>query len=224
MNAWQRRGRRLIGLHGPPETTVAAFWSELRPDRAPTLGRPLPTYGVVVLDAHDPRRVLPPGEVGEIGLTGVGVARGYVGRADLTRQAFLDPTPAGRVFRSGDLGRITADGEVERVARLEGSGRSRSPPAPGERPASTEARPRRQSSRTVVFRQPPSAPPQPGAATVAPSPAKRISPPPGTSPRRARRARCAEADLPRTRRGSRGRRQLGVERAPRPPKPRSPRS
>ena len=177
VNAWQRRGRRLIGLHGPPETTVAAFWSELRPDRAPTLGRPLPTYGVVVLDAHDPRRVLPPGEVGEIGITGVGVARGYVGRADLTRQAFLDPTPAGRVFRSGDLGRITADGEVERVARLDGSGgrglrelpaNAQPPPRPG---------PRRRSSRTVVFRQPPGAPPAPGTAPRSPRrQPERISP------------------------------------------------
>ena len=163
LEAWQRPRRRLIGLHGPPETTVAALWSELNADRAPTLGRPLPTYGVVVLDAHDPTRVLPPGEVGEIGITGLGVARGYVGRADLTRQAFLDATPAGRVFRTGDLGRITADGEVERIARLNGSAGRGVRDHPGNAQPPPSAAPRRRSSRTVVIRQPPGAPPDPGS-------------------------------------------------------------
>ncbi len=169
VNAWQRRGRRLIGLHGPPETTVAALWSELGPDRAPTLGRPLPTYGVVVLDAHDPTRVLPPGEIGEIGITGVGVARGYVGRADLTRQAFLDPTPAGRVFRTGDLGRITADGEIERIARIDGSAGRGAREHPTNALPPPRPRPRRRSSRTVVLHRPLGAPPAPGITPRPPS-------------------------------------------------------
>ena len=187
LEAWQRPRRRLIGLHGPPETTVAALWSELHADRAPTLGRPLPTYGVVVLDAHDPTRVLPPGEVGEIGITGVGVARGYVGRADLTRQAFLDATPAGRVFRTGDLGRITADGEVERIARLNGSAGRGVRDHPGNAQPPPSAAPRRRSSRTVVMRQPPGAPPAPASHRgLAPSPARAHPTPPATAPDRAR--------------------------------------
>lgn len=138
VSTWHRPGRRLIGLHGPPETTAAAFWSELRPDRPPTLGRSLPTYGVVVLDVRNPGRVLSPGEVGEIGITGVGVARGYVGRADLTRHAFLGDTPPGRVFRTGDLGRLTAEGEVERIARIDGASGRGGPRAPWQRSATVE--------------------------------------------------------------------------------------
>jgi non-ribosomal peptide synthetase-like protein len=190
LRAWQHPRRRLIGLHGPPETTVAALWSELDPDRTPTLGRPLPTYGVVVLDVQDPTHVLPPGELGELGITGVGVARGYVGRADQTRQAFLGPTPADRVFRTGDLARITADGEVERIGRLDRSaGRGiREHPANAQPPP--RPRPRRRSSRTVVLHQPPGAPPAPRTTPRSPSRTPRRQPertPPHQPPPRVER-------------------------------------
>ena len=126
---WQRTGRRIVGLHGAPETTVASLGTELRPDRPVTLGRPLPGYGVVIADPADPRRVLPAGGIGEIAITGPGVARGYVGRRDLTAEAFVPapgPSTPGRgpglMFRTGDLGRITPAGDVERIARLDGAG------------------------------------------------------------------------------------------------------
>ncbi|HSK57832.1 MAG TPA: AMP-binding protein, partial [Actinomycetospora sp.] len=153
---WRRPGRRIVGLHGPPEATVAALWAELHPQRPATLGRPLPGYGVVVIDPADPRRVLPVGAIGEIGITGVGVARGYVGRRDLTAEAFV-PAPGrgpGRMFRTGDLGRITPAGDVERVARMDGVG------GRGERipPSAVRPTPRpgpRRSNRTTVMTLPP---------------------------------------------------------------------
>lgn len=126
---WHRTGRRIVGLHGAPETTVASLGTELRPDRPATLGRPLPGYGVVIADPADPRRVLPAGGIGEIAITGPGVARGYVGRRDLTAEAFVPapgPSTPGRgpglMFRTGDLGRITPAGDVERIARMDGAG------------------------------------------------------------------------------------------------------
>ncbi|WP_345379031.1 Pls/PosA family non-ribosomal peptide synthetase [Actinomycetospora straminea] len=141
---WHRPGRRLVGVYGPPEATVAALWTELRPDRTATLGVPLPTGRVVVLDPGRPARTLPPGAVGEIGLAGAGVARGYVGRADLDRETFVpDPVdipgnPSGRVVRTGDLGRVTEDGEVEFLGRLaDAGGRGARPTVPvvARRPA-----------------------------------------------------------------------------------------
>ncbi|TQM44563.1 Pls/PosA family non-ribosomal peptide synthetase [Pseudonocardia cypriaca] len=122
---WHREGRRFLNVYGPTEATVTATWTVAHPDRAVTIGGPLPTYSIVVLDPDDPRRALPPGDVGEIGIAGIGLARGYVRRDDLTAKAFvpdfLDITgnPSGRIYRTGDLGRVNADGEIEYLGRID---------------------------------------------------------------------------------------------------------
>ncbi|MCB5292667.1 Pls/PosA family non-ribosomal peptide synthetase [Arthrobacter sp. SO3] len=121
---WHRPGRRFLNVYGPTEATVTATWALLAPDRPVSLGVPLPTYSAVILDPHE-SRALPPGESGEIGLAGVGLARGYVNRPDLTEQAFIPDflgignNPSGRIYRTGDLGRINADGEIEYFGRID---------------------------------------------------------------------------------------------------------
>ncbi len=60
----------------------------LVPDRPVTIGVPLPTYTVVILP-EDKDEVVPDGEVGEIGIAGIALARGYLNREDLTRQKFI---------------------------------------------------------------------------------------------------------------------------------------
>lgn len=122
---WHRPGRRFLNVYGPTETTVTATWTVLSPDRPVTIGRPLPTYSVVVLDPEDPGRVLPLGEPGELGIAGIGLARGYLNRDDLTDKAFVpDPlgladNPSGRIYRTGDLARINTDGEIEYLGRID---------------------------------------------------------------------------------------------------------
>ncbi|MFY9635861.1 MAG: Pls/PosA family non-ribosomal peptide synthetase, partial [Cellulosimicrobium cellulans] len=124
VSRWHRPGRRFLNVYGPTEATVTATWSLLDPDRPVSLGVPLPTYTAVILDP-DGTRALPPGEPGEIGLAGVGLARGYVNRPDLTEQAFIPDflgignNPSGRIYRTGDLGRINADGEIEYFGRID---------------------------------------------------------------------------------------------------------
>ena len=81
---WHRPGRRFLNVYGPTEATVTATWAVVDPDRPVTIGVPLPTYSAVILDPDDPGRALPPGQVGEIGIAGIGLARGYVNRDDLT--------------------------------------------------------------------------------------------------------------------------------------------
>ncbi|HEX9087231.1 MAG TPA: Pls/PosA family non-ribosomal peptide synthetase [Arthrobacter sp.] len=121
---WHRPGRRFLNVYGPTEATVTATWALLDPDRPVSLGVPLPTYSAVILDPHE-SRALPAGESGEIGLAGVGLARGYVNRPDLTEQAFIPDflgignNPSGRIYRTGDLGRINADGEIEYFGRID---------------------------------------------------------------------------------------------------------
>ena len=95
-----------------------------------TIGVPLPTYSTVILDPDDPHQALPPGEIGEIGIAGVGLARGYVNRDDLTDKAFIPDflgipdNPSGRIYRTGDLGRVNDDGEIEYLGRIDRRSRS----------------------------------------------------------------------------------------------------
>jgi non-ribosomal peptide synthetase-like protein len=115
---WDRPGRRLLHLYGPTEAGVAAVWTELHPGRPTTLGVPLPTYSTVVLDTADPYRALPHGEIGEIGIAGIGLARGYRD-PELTETAFIPDfigipgNPSGRIFRTGDRGRVDPSGQLE---------------------------------------------------------------------------------------------------------------
>ncbi|EST36670.1 hypothetical protein M878_00825 [Streptomyces roseochromogenus subsp. oscitans DS 12.976] len=117
---WSRPGRRIVNTYGPTEATVTATVQELRPSRPVTIGRPLPTYTAVLLDErHEP---VPQGAVGEICLGGPGLARGYVGRPDLTADRFIRHALApggGRLYRTGDLGRMTAQGEIEYLGRAD---------------------------------------------------------------------------------------------------------
>ncbi|WIG16258.1 Pls/PosA family non-ribosomal peptide synthetase [Kocuria rosea] len=121
---WHRPGRRFLNVYGPTEATVTATMAVAHPDRPVTLGEPLPTYSAVILDP-DEARVLPNGELGEIGLAGVGLAKEYVNRDDLTAKAFipdfigLPDNPSGRIYRTGDLGRFNEDGDIEYHGRID---------------------------------------------------------------------------------------------------------
>jgi non-ribosomal peptide synthetase-like protein len=121
---WSRPGRTLLNSYGPTETTVTATLGVLDPDRPVTIGKPLPTYSIVVLDPDEDLAV-ELGEQGEIGIAGVGVGEGYLNRPELTEKKFigdflaLPNNSSGRIYRTGDLGRITADGEIEYLGRID---------------------------------------------------------------------------------------------------------
>ncbi|MET0320040.1 MAG: Pls/PosA family non-ribosomal peptide synthetase, partial [Duganella sp.] len=128
---WSRPGRQMFNTYGPTEATVSASLARLLPGRPVTIGTPLPNYGLMVVavieDAHvDPAslRLLPAGEVGELCITGPGLAAGYLGRPDLTAEKFLvNPWASGRhdarLYRTGDLARIGEDGEVTCLGRAD---------------------------------------------------------------------------------------------------------
>ncbi|MEA1673116.1 non-ribosomal peptide synthetase, partial [Nitrospirillum sp. BR 11163] len=104
--------------YGPTENTAATTIGRMDPD-APrlTAGRPLPNIRVMILDAQG--RQVPPGAIGEIWVAGASLAQGYLNRADLTKRAF--PIAAdGRRYRTGDLGRWTAGGELLVLGRTDG--------------------------------------------------------------------------------------------------------
>lgn len=121
---WARDGRKILNAYGPTEATVTCTLTELLPDKPVTIGGPLPTYTIVILDP-DKREEISAGGMGEIGIAGVGLAQGYLNRPDLTEQKFipdfigLPNNPSKRIYRSGDLGCINADGEVEFHGRID---------------------------------------------------------------------------------------------------------
>ena len=113
---WSKPWRRMLNTYGPTETTVTATWTELEAGRSVTIGRPLPGYTVHILDEQ--LQQVAPGESGEICIGGAGVAVGYVNRLDLTAAKFVS-TPFGRLYRSGDLGRLAPNGEIEYLGRID---------------------------------------------------------------------------------------------------------
>ncbi|WP_394004500.1 amino acid adenylation domain-containing protein [Luteimonas sp. WGS1318] len=110
----------LHNLYGPTEAAVdVSFWPASADDTSHPvpIGFPVWNTRLYVLDAR--MRALPPGVVGDLYLGGVQLARGYLGRDDLTTERFLDDphVPGARIYRTGDLARWRDDGAVEFLGR-----------------------------------------------------------------------------------------------------------
>jgi non-ribosomal peptide synthetase-like protein len=121
---WHRPDRLILNAYGPTECSVSSTLKALAPGKPVTIGVPLPTYTAVVLDEDAPIQ-LAHGAVGEIGIAGICLARGYLNRADLTERKFipdflsLPNNPSGRIYRTGDYGRVRDDGELEFHGRID---------------------------------------------------------------------------------------------------------
>ena len=115
-------GRVMWNAYGPTEATVWATVARCEPSELqPPIGRPIQNAAVYILDPN--LQLVPEDVAGEICIGGVGVARGYLGRPELTAERFVrDPfsaDPQARLYRSGDLGRWRADGQLEFLGRLD---------------------------------------------------------------------------------------------------------
>ncbi|MEV0033004.1 non-ribosomal peptide synthase/polyketide synthase [Nocardia sp. NPDC050793] len=115
-------GPRLVNMYGITETTVHVSYRPIEPGTgsASVIGGAIPGLAVRVLDAR--LRPVPVGVPGEIYVSGGQLARGYLGRAALTASRFVaDPYAAdgSRAYRSGDLARWTADGDLEYLGRAD---------------------------------------------------------------------------------------------------------
>jgi amino acid adenylation domain-containing protein len=115
---------RLINMYGITETTVHVTYrpiglAELDRNAGSVIGEPIPDLRLFVLD--DNLVPVATGEVGEIYVAGAGVSRGYLNRPDLTAERFFDwRSPDGesvRLYKTGDLGRPLADGDLEYLGR-----------------------------------------------------------------------------------------------------------
>ena len=128
LDGWFRRHGddrpQLVNMYGITETTVHVTHRRLRradalARRGSLIGRPLPDLSVRVLDPA--MRPVPEGVAGEMWVGGAGVAQGYLNRPELTAERFVaDPWGAGKLYRSGDLARWRAGGELEYLGRIDG--------------------------------------------------------------------------------------------------------
>ncbi len=114
--------RAFFNLYGPTETTILASVARCVPaHRDPPIGFAIGNTRLYVLDAR--LEPVPIGVAGELHIAGTGVGRGYLNRADLTRERFLpDPfsTEAGaRMYKTGDLARYLPDGQLEFLGRID---------------------------------------------------------------------------------------------------------
>ena len=115
---------RVVNGYGLTETAVCSTIYDVTPadladGRQPPIGKPLPNQRAYVLDRDlEPQ---PIGCPGELYVAGLGVARGYAGRPDLTAACFLpDPFAAGgRMYRTGDLAAVRADGNLVYLGRAD---------------------------------------------------------------------------------------------------------
>ncbi|WP_201367419.1 non-ribosomal peptide synthetase, partial [Dictyobacter formicarum] len=120
MSVWATT-HHFFNAYGPTETTVCASIAACLPHEPLSIGRPIAQTQLYVLDAH--LQPVPIGVTGELYIGGIGLARGYHQRADLTAERFVphpfSTLPGQRLYRSGDRVRYRADGSLEYLGRLD---------------------------------------------------------------------------------------------------------
>jgi amino acid adenylation domain-containing protein len=115
------KGRSFFNGYGPTESTVCATIALCQPNgQKPLIGKPLSNLRIYILDAHN--QPLPTDIPGELCIAGVGLARGYFNRPELTAQKFMEVELFGqveRIYKTGDLARWKDDGNLEYLGRID---------------------------------------------------------------------------------------------------------
>ena len=116
---WGNKGIRIIDKYGPTETTVSAIQRDIQlPIEERHIGKPIGNTKCYVVDSFF--NLQPLGVPGELCIGGAGLARGYLNRADLTSEKFIDnPFGKGKIYKTGDLVRWLPSGNIEFLGRID---------------------------------------------------------------------------------------------------------
>ncbi|WP_160672477.1 non-ribosomal peptide synthetase [Clostridium sp. C8-1-8] len=112
-----------INAYGPTETTICStIWhynDEASDNLSVPIGKPINNYSIYILDKNN--SLLPIGVVGELCVSGEGLARGYLNREELTKEKFIDNPfePGEKMYKTGDLARWLPDGNLEFMGRID---------------------------------------------------------------------------------------------------------
>jgi amino acid adenylation domain-containing protein len=113
--------KQVFDLYGPTEDTTYSTFMLRKPQGIVSIGRPINNTKIYILDKH--LQPVPIGVKGEICLSGEGLARGYLNRPELTAELFitrpLQGTTPVRFYRTGDMARYLADGNIEYLGRMD---------------------------------------------------------------------------------------------------------
>jgi amino acid adenylation domain-containing protein len=115
----------LFNNYGPTEATVVATFGHIpaieHPVDLPPIGRPIVNTEVYILDDH--LQLVPIGSAGELYIGGVGLAKGYLNRPDLTAERFIphpfSNNPEARLYKTGDIARYLPDGQIAFMGRAD---------------------------------------------------------------------------------------------------------
>lgn len=115
------KNRQFFNAYGPTEATVWSSIAELNEHQKVSIGRPILHTQIYILDQN--LQPVPIGIPGELHVSGLGVARGYLNRSHLTRQRFI-PNPfsekeGAQIYKTGDLARYLPDGNIEFLGRID---------------------------------------------------------------------------------------------------------
>ena len=114
---WARDGLLMLNVYGPTEATVNTTAAVCQAGKPVTIGRPLDGYMLHILDSEG--RPVKDGEKGELFVSGVTLAMGYLKQAELTERAFRPDKRFGRLYKTGDLVRRNEEGEIEFFGRID---------------------------------------------------------------------------------------------------------
>ncbi len=115
-------GRNFFNGYGPTEASVCSTISRCYPDDTKvTIGQPISNVQVYILDSY--LQPVPIGVAGELHIGGIGLARGYLNRAELTQEKFIpnpfEPAGESKLYKTGDLARYLPDGKIEFLGRID---------------------------------------------------------------------------------------------------------
>jgi amino acid adenylation domain-containing protein len=108
----------LWNMYGPTETTVWSTCYQITDSKASILiGKPINNTTIHILDGNN--KQLPVGVIGEVGIGGLGVTKGYHNRPELTAEKFIQLDKEGIIYKTGDQGRYLKDGNIELYGRID---------------------------------------------------------------------------------------------------------
>ena len=109
---------KIYNGYGPTEITACCSIKQITSDDNITIGKPIPNTQIYICDSN--MNLLPVGVVGEICVSGYGIANGYLNNKEATKNSFIkNPFGNGLLYKTGDLGKFNSDGEIEYIGRLD---------------------------------------------------------------------------------------------------------
>ena len=112
------KNKSVWNIYGPTECTIWSLIYQITTAKKVLIGKPLGNTQTYILDRD--LNPVPIGIAGELHIAGDGLARGYLNRRELTAERFIDnPFGAGKLYKTGDLARYLADGNIEFLGRID---------------------------------------------------------------------------------------------------------